>query len=66
MNRVDLFVAGPDFYLGSTKLKGRLKDGWCNFSKLGRQKVSDLGSSFELGKDLVPDRAGLASSAPLF
>jgi hypothetical protein len=50
MNRVDLFVAGPDFYLGSTKLEGRLKDGWCDFSKLGRQKVGDLGSSYELGR----------------
>ncbi len=48
VNRVDLFVEGTDFYLGSTK--AALKDGWCDFPRLGRQQVREhVGSSYEMG-----------------
>jgi hypothetical protein len=48
INRVDLFVVGKDFYTGS--IKRRLKDGWCDFSLLGRQQAQHLDSSAELGR----------------
>src|SRR6185436_13406086 len=49
VNRVDLIVVGSDFYLGSTQ-RGRLKDGWCDFRKLGNLFVADyFGTSQVLG-----------------
>ncbi len=51
MNQVDLFVVGSDFYSGSTRKDGSLKDGWCDFRLLGNQFVYDyFGTSDALGK----------------
>jgi len=48
---VDLFVVGADFYAGSTREQGRLKDGWCDFRVLGARQVSEFfGSSYRLGR----------------
>jgi hypothetical protein len=51
MNQVDLFVVGSDFYSGSTRKEGRLKDGWCDFRVLGNKFAYDyFGPSAALGK----------------
>lgn len=48
---IDLFVEGTDFYSGSTRHKGKLKDGWCDFRKLGKQQAEKhFDRSCELGR----------------
>ena len=50
-DRVDLFVVGTDFYFGSTRAEGRLRDGWCSFRALGQQQAKKhLDRSSELGR----------------
>ena len=49
MDEVDLYIDGADFYSGSTAKA--LKNGWCNFRKLGRVLAQRyFGTSVDVGK----------------
>jgi len=59
MDEIDLYVDGADFYLGSTAKD--LKNGWCNFQKLGRTLAhrhfgtsSEVGRIYYLNSPIVP------------
>jgi len=49
VDEIDLYIDGADFYSGSTAKA--LKNGWCNFRKLGRALAQrHFGTSVDVGK----------------